>query len=141
MKSVVEALLDVLTLVMRNLGSQLRNTGYNLAPGHFRVLGILADGPHHLGELAELQAVSAPTMSNSVTTLESRGWVRRVQDPEDRRRVLIELTDSGQTVLIDIRAQLLNYGLTNCPDLTEDECERVLEALSLIRKLFPEAVD
>ena len=141
MESVIETLLDVLTLVMRSLGSQLRNAGYNLAPGHFRILGLLAERQYNLGELAELQAVSAPTMSNSVTTLETRGWVRRVRDPEDRRRVVIELTGSGQMVLVDIRQQLLSYSLDHCPELSEAECERVLEALALIRELFPEAAD
>jgi DNA-binding MarR family transcriptional regulator len=56
--------------------------------------------------LAERQAVTLPTMSNSVTTLVERGWVKRTHSPSDRRELYIELTPEGCTAFLEIRAQV-----------------------------------
>jgi len=46
-------------------------------------------------EFAQAVGVSRPTATGVVTTLESRGFVRRRKDPRDGRRVLVSLTRAG----------------------------------------------
>jgi DNA-binding MarR family transcriptional regulator len=46
--------------------------------------------------LAERMFISPPTMAGILKRLESRGLVSRLRDPEDRRSVLIRLTDAGR---------------------------------------------
>lgn len=65
----------------------------------FPVLAVLRRGPLTLGRLAETLHVTSATMSDRVTRLEHKGWVERRRDPEDRRRVLIALTEQGQARL------------------------------------------
>jgi DNA-binding MarR family transcriptional regulator len=38
-----------------------------------------------------------------IDRLESAGWVRRTQDPSDRRAVVIELTDAGEEILAEAK--------------------------------------
>ncbi len=45
--------------------------------------------------LAGLMGVTAGNVTQIITGLESKGLVKRDVDPEDRRRVLISLTDDG----------------------------------------------
>ena len=46
-------------------------------------------------ELAEAGMLTSGAMTNRIDRLEARGLVRRLPDPEDRRRVLVELTALG----------------------------------------------
>ena len=56
-------------------------------------------GPMNLGALAELEQVRQQSMSQSVDALEERGWARRSPDPNDRRQVVVSLTDAGRGAL------------------------------------------
>jgi len=56
------------------------------------------------GELADLEQMSRPSMSSHLKRLEAAGWITR--DPasaEDRRRVGLRLTASGESALAAIR--------------------------------------
>jgi DNA-binding MarR family transcriptional regulator len=57
------------------------------APGHRRCAGELMREAH----------VTSGAITNRISRLEQRGWVRRDVDPEDRRQVLVSLTPEGVT--------------------------------------------
>ena len=87
---------EIIPLVMRTVAAELRAAGELPAPAHFGLLSILSEQPRTLTELAALQGVSLPTMSNSISAMVERGWVRRTAPDEDRRVVIIEVTATGQ---------------------------------------------
>ena len=138
---VVRQVLEIIPLVMRTLASELRHTRHTLSHGHFRLLYILTQGPHNLSKLAERQAVSLPTMSNSITTLVDRGWVRRARAPDDRRMVFVELTPAGQVVLDDIRHQVEARVTEMLAPLSPTECERLSAGLETLRSAFTKATE
>src|SRR5262245_48055370 len=49
-----------------------------------------------LGDLAQHMGVTASTMSIAIGRLEKGGYVERTRDEEDRRRVLLTLTEKGE---------------------------------------------
>jgi DNA-binding MarR family transcriptional regulator len=53
-------------------------------------------GPMTAGKLAELTHLTTGAITNIVDRLEQRGYVERVRDPQDRRKVIIEPKDPGQ---------------------------------------------
>ena len=94
-------ILRVIPLVMRTVAAELRAAGELPAPAHFGLLSFLAaqPSPLTLTELANRQGVSLPTMSNSVTALAARGWVRRSVGSDDRRQARIEVTAKGRAAV------------------------------------------
>ncbi|RUM01355.1 MarR family winged helix-turn-helix transcriptional regulator [Rhizobium chutanense] len=72
---------------------------HGLSTSAFDVLATLrrSGAPHRLspGELLEMTMVSSGTMTNRIDQLEKAGFVERILNPEDRRSVLIALTDKG----------------------------------------------
>jgi DNA-binding MarR family transcriptional regulator len=48
------------------------------------------------GDLLRASQVTSGAISNRLTRLEERGWVRREIDPRDRRQVLVTLTTGGE---------------------------------------------
>lgn len=72
----------------------------SMSDGQFAVLAALkVHGPHTLGELADRERISAPSMNRTVNCLEESGLVSRTPDEADRRRVIIELTAQGRGVV------------------------------------------
>ena len=133
--------LEVIPLVMRTLASEIRRTRHTLAPVHFRLLVLLAERPHSVSELAEKQAVSLPTMSNSITTLVERGWVERVRPSHDRRLVLVELTPAGRGVLREILRPIEAHVTELLASLSPTECDQLLAGCAILRAAFGRAAE
>ncbi|ANK83942.1 MULTISPECIES: MarR family winged helix-turn-helix transcriptional regulator [Rhizobium] len=72
---------------------------HGLSTSAFDVLATLrrSGTPHRLspGELLEMTMVSSGTMTNRIDQLEKAGLVERIVNPQDRRSVLIALTEKG----------------------------------------------
>jgi DNA-binding MarR family transcriptional regulator len=51
-------------------------------------------GPMTVGQLAKHTGLSSGAMTTALDRLESAGYARRVRDEQDRRRVLVELTEA-----------------------------------------------
>ena len=74
----------------------------SMSDGQFAVLAALnSHGPHTLGELADRERVSAPSMNRTVNCLEESGYLARTPDEVDRRKVNIALTDAGRGVVAE----------------------------------------
>src|SRR3954465_12467712 len=98
-RDVAREILKIIPLVMRTVAAELRAAGELPAPAHFGLLTMLKAQPRTLTELAVLQGVSLPTISNSISAIEQRGWVRRSSPARDRRVVIVEVTPTGQAAL------------------------------------------
>lgn len=74
-------------------------TTENFDPSEYAALTALwlQDAPHRLsaGEISDRLVQTTGGTTKTIRRLEERGLVRRVADPADGRRALIELTDSG----------------------------------------------
>jgi DNA-binding MarR family transcriptional regulator len=55
-------------------------------------LAMRAQGPLTAGRIAELSGLSTGAVTGVIDRLERAGFVRRVRDPHDRRKVLVEVT-------------------------------------------------
>lgn len=131
-----QAVLETIPLVMRTLGSELRQASSLPTPGHFRLLFMLAEGPHNLSELAVKHNVSLPTMSNSVSALVERGLVRRTRGAPDRRQIVIELTPAGHEQLAAVQTHAEARIARIFSHITPEEIERLLSGLAVLRAAF-----
>ncbi|MBO3662625.1 MarR family winged helix-turn-helix transcriptional regulator [Microbacterium stercoris] len=68
--------------------------------GQFAVMGALRwHGPSTLTALAEREGVTAPSMNRTVDCLEEEGYITRERDEQDRRKVIISITEAGAAVV------------------------------------------
>ena len=70
-----------------------------LTKEEWKVLMALHDSVRSHGWLCQDLDVSTGAMTNRLDKLERRGLIRRTPDPNDRRGVLLELTETGQSQL------------------------------------------
>jgi len=93
-----------------------------------------------LRELASEEGISAPSLSGHVDRLEAAGLLRRVRSSDDRRRVGLELTPEGRTLLRRVRARRTSWladGLARLTDEEREGLERSLPALAAILEPRP----
>jgi DNA-binding MarR family transcriptional regulator len=91
--------------VVGRLNRQLQTATGGLSHGLLSTLAMLTKhGPLRLSDLAQLEGVSAPSMTRTITELESRGFVSRRPDPEDGRAVLVEAAEAGAVAIQEARA-------------------------------------
>jgi DNA-binding MarR family transcriptional regulator len=65
------------------------------------LLGLHGSAP--VSQLAQQMNVSPPNVTGILDRLEQHGWVRRTNDPHDRRVVRVVLTEQGQRFLDGIQ--------------------------------------
>jgi DNA-binding MarR family transcriptional regulator len=129
-------LLEIMPLVMRTVAAELRSAGELPAPAHFGLLMTLNERSRTLTELASVRGVSLPTMSNSVTALVHRGWIRRSAPGKDRRSVLIDLTPSGRAALERVGRIAETHLSDMLAPLDRTARRRLIAGLGVLRKLF-----
>lgn len=87
--------------MMRWLGE--RCARYGLTPASASVLMVIRSNPGvgH-GKLADALLIQRPNMTKLMRRLESRGLLRRLGLPDDRRRVVLALTPKGKKVIASV---------------------------------------
>jgi DNA-binding MarR family transcriptional regulator len=109
-----------------------RPSGDGLSLAQFHVLEPLADGPLTNRQLAEQAGVSSPTATRMLDLLVGRRLVTRLEDPVDRRAVLISLTPAGRDALTAKLAEV-ERGRRRVVAALEPDEQRV--AADLLRRL------
>jgi DNA-binding MarR family transcriptional regulator len=92
-------------------------------------------GPATSAELARQEQISPQSMGATLRALQDRGLIARSADPDDGRRVVLTMTDSGRQRLQDrrrARVEQLAHGLTG---FTATELEQLRVAAPLIERL------
>ncbi|MET9558547.1 MarR family transcriptional regulator [Streptomyces sp. NPDC006645] len=137
-ESAVRAARDV-RVVFSRLRRRMRESydPGDLTPSQTSVLSRLdKDGEASVSDLAAAERVRHQSVAATVGVLEDRGLVSRRPDPQDGRRQLIFVTDSGHAFLEDRRRAgegWLTHALEdNC---TEAERHTLIEAAALLERV------
>jgi DNA-binding MarR family transcriptional regulator len=89
-------------------------------------------GPVPIGRLAEVEQVSAPAITKTVTALEEAGLACRVRHPTDRRVVLVEATAAGRALLERGRAARVRVVAGLIADLSERDRATLARAAAIV---------
>ena len=117
-------------LLAREVGGGLSRTDAGL-------LSTLSDRPRRITELAELEGLAQPTMTQLVKRLEREGLVARERLVDDGRVVLVSLTSGGAAALEDLRTR----GHLALSDLLDEMPEEQLDALAVATDTLEQMID
>jgi DNA-binding MarR family transcriptional regulator len=98
----VEGIVDRIAGLSRRIHRSMDETlaEFGLDSAEHKALSTLAQaGPPYRsapGKLAKRMDLSSGAMTNRLDRLEQAGLIRRLPDPDDRRGVVVELTDEGR---------------------------------------------
>jgi DNA-binding MarR family transcriptional regulator len=123
---------QVATDKMDDAGS--RALGVNRTDG--RCLDVIQQsGRISAGELAERAGLTSGSITAVIDRLEEKGYVRRVADPEDRRRVLLELTEQMERRAWELWGPLAQRGVPHLERLSTSEIELLIRYMRFATEL------
>jgi DNA-binding MarR family transcriptional regulator len=107
---------------------------YGISISQSHILDTLAEeGDLTMQQLARRMFKSVSTMTRVVGQLVRRGYVKRRQDPEDRRVVHVSITPQGKAIVAAVNRDLIETQKSILQSIPPDQWEgafRVLEALA-----------
>lgn len=107
-KHLLRILGDLDRFLTETLDPILRTTG--IGREHWQVLRLLEDGQGHaMGEIAQAAGLPGATATRVVDLLAANMLIYRRNDPLDRRRVLVHLSDVGAETLRGIQKGLNDH--------------------------------
>jgi DNA-binding MarR family transcriptional regulator len=117
---------------------------YDLTFASYEALQLLAltrAGQLPMGKIGERLMVHPTSVTNTIDRLERRALVKRQPAPEDRRRVLAEITPLGREVVARATTDLHNadFGIGLIDNETTVGISRLLRKVRLVAGDFPEA--
>jgi DNA-binding MarR family transcriptional regulator len=115
--------------------------GHDLSWSAFTTLFVLRVwGDMDARSLATEAGISAATLTGVMTTLETRGLLRRKSDRSDRRRVVVSLTAKGKRVVDEVMPAFNRHEALVTQALTDDEQDDLARALRTVLRTV-EAID
>lgn len=108
-----------------------------LSAARLSALSVLVfGGSRTIGELAEAEQVTPPTMTRLVSALEAEGYVRRARDSKDGRVVRVSATSAGRRVLEAGRRRRVERITALLADATPVELQRLREATAVLDRVL-----
>lgn len=90
-------------------------------------------GPITAGAVGAQMHITSGSMTSLLDTLERNGYIQRLTDPGDRRRVLAEITPEGQSVLDRLLPEVVQMTSAVMAGFDDAELHGFLGTLSRIR--------
>lgn len=133
--------LETVPLVMRSVRAEMRGSrAPDLSVPQFRALNFLYRCPGaSLSDVADHVGITLPSMSKLVEKLVARGLVTRQDDPGDRRRVTLALTEPGRAELQAAREATQARLAQRLAALSPEQRAVVVEAMRALRSVFAPA--
>ncbi|MFP3913764.1 MAG: MarR family winged helix-turn-helix transcriptional regulator [Actinomycetota bacterium] len=110
----------------------------DLNPTDLRCLDWLTEGPMSAGELSRATGLSSAATTTLVDRLEGRGLVRRGRDQDDRRRVVVELTDDARQHLEALYGPLAREGGRLLARFDDEDLRLLIEFLDEATRVVEE---
>lgn len=107
--------------------------------GQYRILLILSKNPGMAQkELQDFLRIKSGSISEILLKMETNGLISRSKAQEDKRKVIIELTDLGLTKVKELTSEYEkeNESLFNC--LNDDECRQLKALLEKLKSAWLE---
>lgn len=106
-----------------------------LSPGRYSVLAGLLDGPRTVGQLAARERIQAPSMTRIVNDLATVGFISRGENPQDKRQVLVSMTDQGTAALLRARSMRTAWLAQRIAALTPQDRATLHDAALILQEM------
>jgi MarR family transcriptional regulator, organic hydroperoxide resistance regulator len=122
--------------VMGRLRAVLQE-GMDLSYNQFKMLLAISDrGSCPLTVLATELRIATSSASEMVEKLVGLGMVDRTVDAESRRRVIIQVTEKGEKLIIELRKGIIENYRTMLGRLSNEDQERLVLALETVVEIL-----
>lgn len=128
---------EIREAVKKTMISNFKNS--DLTSSQWMLLGLLLkNGKMKMSDLSKNMGLSNSTVSGIVDRLEKQGYVVRIRDEKDRRKVYVEITYKFHEVAKKSHMSIEKSIEKKLKNITEEEINKVIEGLKILKKIFEE---
>ena len=134
-------LLDIPIKLCRNMNNEfiksiLKDLKINFSLQHYMILKLLEENKHlYVTEFADRLGITKSQMTALVDKLIKMGYVNRINDISDRRKIYIAVTKNGEKITSIINKSVDNQINNHLIRLTQKESEALKNGLLILQKL------
>ena len=131
-------LLEVVPVIMKDIRSEMRSRrSPDLTVPQFRTLAFVdRNEGASLSAVANHMGLTLPSTSRLVDGLIARGMLTREDNPADRRRVKLGVTNHGLMILETSRRGTLTYLADKIASISAEDREVIAKAMKAMRSVF-----
>lgn len=133
---------EIASMLRLSLGLFVRRLKQSIEPDELTTPELSAlsrlerGGPATVSDLARAEQITPQGVTTTVSNLQERGFVARRRDPNDRRRVLMSMTEAGREALGSKRSAMTRQIAKVLTDaFTREELLAMRTAIHLIDRL------
>jgi DNA-binding MarR family transcriptional regulator len=115
-----------------------KDLGADLSLRQLSALYIIRHESATLGEVARRLMVTPAVVTGLIDRLEKRGYVRRVNEPGDRRRIHLALTDEGRARSVDVENSLVADIANRISKLSARDMDTLARGLEILDRVVTE---
>lgn len=132
-----ELLKEVFNQILTIQGEVLRKQGVTISMNEVHILeAIQEEEKPFIGNIAKKLRVTIGTLSVAVTVLEKKGYIKKVADESDKRRIYLKLTKKATPVMIaheNFHKEMVEHVIN---DLSLNQNTILIESLKEISNYF-----
>jgi len=116
--------------------NEYKINGIQITPAHTGILFLLLEGPKSMNDLGRLLNIKNSTVTGLIDRLETKNFVERTPDPDDRRRWNIRITRVGKNELKKTKPIIKRINDDIAAGFTQNEIRSFTKVLRSIIKKF-----
>ena len=134
-------LLDIPIKLCRNMNNEfiksiLKDLKIDFSLQHYMILKLLEGNKHlYVTEFADKLGITKSQMTALVDKLIKMGYVSRINDIDDRRKIYLSVTKSGREITSEINHSINTQIDSQLIILTKEELEALKKGLLILQKL------
>ena len=139
-KNVEELLMSIPAKMCRNMDKKFveritKDISKDIAKHHFMILNVLLEKDKlYVSEIIQILEISKSQMTASIDKLIQLGFIERLADPNDRRKVLISIIKKGTEITELINKRIQEYLHENIQKLEDEEIKDLERGLIVLHK-------
>ena len=139
-KNVEELLMSIPAKMCRNMDKKFveritKDISKDIAKHHFMILNVLLGKDKlYVSEIVQILEISKSQMTASIDKLIQLGFIERLEDPNDRRKVLICIREKGTEITELINKRIQEYLHENIQKLEDEEIKDLERGLIVLHK-------
>ncbi|WP_373599470.1 MarR family winged helix-turn-helix transcriptional regulator [Paraclostridium bifermentans] len=108
-----------------------------LPPSHVKVIFYLFNnGSSSISDIASMLAISKPNMTPIIDKLIKEDLVYRKEDPNDRRKIRIDLTEKAHNLALEHKKRLKESLLSKISTLSEEDLFKMSDLVSQLTNII-----
>lgn len=115
----------------------------DLSHGERRILGYLTFGKNGVpsGDLSESLELTTPRVASALNSLAKKGYIERNRDENDKRMVIVSITESGRSYMLEEYNKLISMMQHTLERLGENDAQELIRIIKRIRDITNEMND